>query len=140
MKGEAGDKDEVACLERAEVVREGTDVSIFTYSRMRYVVMQVRRGQGGGWGGCNLQRCLEKRYRGLGRGRGVSGYHNGARAVRARASVLRQRQAWVPRGEVMLNVWWARGGECWARLDARMGLVLGAAAPLSCCLPCWWCC
>jgi hypothetical protein len=28
-------------LEKAEVVREGTDVSIFTYSRMRYVVMQV---------------------------------------------------------------------------------------------------
>ena len=28
-------------LERAEVVREGTDVSIFTYSRMRYVVMQA---------------------------------------------------------------------------------------------------
>ncbi|KAG2433497.1 hypothetical protein HYH02_012615 [Chlamydomonas schloesseri] len=41
VKGEAGDKDEVACLERAEVVREGTDVSIFTYSRMRYVVMQA---------------------------------------------------------------------------------------------------
>lgn len=28
-------------LERCEVVREGTDVSIFTYSRMRYVVMQA---------------------------------------------------------------------------------------------------
>ncbi|KAG2483814.1 hypothetical protein HYH03_017337 [Edaphochlamys debaryana] len=41
IKGEAGDKDDVACLERAEVVREGTDVSIFTYSRMRYVVMQA---------------------------------------------------------------------------------------------------
>ncbi len=41
IKGEAGGKDDVACLERAEVVREGTDVSIFTYSRMRYVVMQA---------------------------------------------------------------------------------------------------
>ena len=28
-------------LERAELVREGTDVSIFCYSRMRYVVMQA---------------------------------------------------------------------------------------------------
>ena len=34
-------KGEVQCLERAEVVREGTDVSIFCYSRMRYVVMQA---------------------------------------------------------------------------------------------------
>ena len=41
IKGEVGDKDEVQCLERAEVVREGTDVSIFCYSRMRYVVMQA---------------------------------------------------------------------------------------------------
>jgi pyruvate dehydrogenase E1 component beta subunit len=31
----------VQCLEQAEVVREGTDISIFTYSRMRYVVMQA---------------------------------------------------------------------------------------------------
>lgn len=29
------------CLEKAEVVREGKDISIFTYSRMRYVVMQA---------------------------------------------------------------------------------------------------
>ncbi|KAI8109660.1 hypothetical protein M9434_000940 [Picochlorum sp. BPE23] len=41
VKGEVGDKDEVQCLERAEVVREGTDVSIFCYSRMRYVAMQA---------------------------------------------------------------------------------------------------
>ena len=41
IKGEVGDKDEVQCLERAEVVREGTDVCIFCYSRMRYVVMQA---------------------------------------------------------------------------------------------------
>lgn len=41
VKGEVGGRDEAACLERAEVVREGTDVSIFTYSRMRYVVMQA---------------------------------------------------------------------------------------------------
>jgi pyruvate dehydrogenase E1 component beta subunit len=41
VKGEVGDKDEVQCLERAELVREGTDVSIFCYSRMRYVVMQA---------------------------------------------------------------------------------------------------
>ncbi len=47
VKGEAGDKDEVASLERAEVVREGSDVSIFTYSRMRYVVMQVGVSVGG---------------------------------------------------------------------------------------------
>lgn len=38
---QVGDKDEVQCLEKAEVVREGTDISIFTYSRMRYVVMQA---------------------------------------------------------------------------------------------------
>lgn len=41
VKGEAGDADEYQSLERAEVVREGTDISIFTYSRMRYVVMQA---------------------------------------------------------------------------------------------------
>lgn len=41
VKGEVGDKDEVQCLEKAELVREGTDVSIFCYSRMRYVVMQA---------------------------------------------------------------------------------------------------
>ncbi|KAG1654079.1 hypothetical protein FOA52_005495 [Chlamydomonas sp. UWO 241] len=41
IKGEAGGPDEVQCLEKAEMVREGTDVSIFTYSRMRYVVMQA---------------------------------------------------------------------------------------------------
>jgi hypothetical protein len=28
-------------LEKSEIAREGTDVSIFTYSRMRYVVMQA---------------------------------------------------------------------------------------------------
>lgn len=41
VKGEVGDKDEVQCLERAEIVREGTDVTIFCYSRMRYVAMQA---------------------------------------------------------------------------------------------------
>jgi pyruvate dehydrogenase E1 component beta subunit len=41
VKGPVGDKDEVQCLERAELVRQGTDVSIFCYSRMRYVVMQA---------------------------------------------------------------------------------------------------
>jgi len=41
VKGEVGDKDEVQCLERSEIVRQGTDVSIFCYSRMRYVVMQA---------------------------------------------------------------------------------------------------
>mmetsp|Transcript_14206 Transcript_14206/g.38522 ORF Transcript_14206/g.38522 Transcript_14206/m.38522 type:complete len:369 (+) Transcript_14206:37-1143(+) len=41
VKGEVGGRDEVQCLEKAEVVREGTDISIFTYSRMRYVVMQA---------------------------------------------------------------------------------------------------
>lgn len=41
VKGETHDGDYCQSLERAEVVREGTDVSIFTYSRMRYVVMQA---------------------------------------------------------------------------------------------------
>jgi pyruvate dehydrogenase E1 component beta subunit len=41
VRGGVGDKDEFQCLERAEVVREGTDVSIFCYSRMRYVAMQA---------------------------------------------------------------------------------------------------
>ena len=30
-----------ACLEKAEVVREGTDCVVFTYSRMRWTVMQA---------------------------------------------------------------------------------------------------
>lgn len=38
---QVGGPEEVACLERAEVVRGGADISIFTYSRMRYVVMQA---------------------------------------------------------------------------------------------------
>ena len=29
------------CLEKAEIVREGRDVTILCYSRMRYVVMQA---------------------------------------------------------------------------------------------------
>ncbi len=41
VKGEVEDSDYCQPLERAEVVRKGTDVSIFTYSRMRYVVMQA---------------------------------------------------------------------------------------------------
>ena len=41
IKGETHDGDYCQSLERAEVVREGTDVSVFTYSRMRYVVMQA---------------------------------------------------------------------------------------------------
>jgi pyruvate dehydrogenase E1 component beta subunit len=61
VKGETHDGDYCQSLERAEVVREGTDVSIFTYSRMRYVVMQAvaeleKRGYNpevgvGGWVG-----------------------------------------------------------------------------------------
>lgn len=39
--GEVHPGDYCQCLERAEMVREGTDVTIFCYSRMRYVVMQV---------------------------------------------------------------------------------------------------
>jgi pyruvate/2-oxoglutarate/acetoin dehydrogenase E1 component len=39
--GEAGDADYCQSLERAEIAREGTDVTIFCYSRMRYVVMQA---------------------------------------------------------------------------------------------------
>ena len=41
IKGEAGGADEYQSLEKAEVVRSGTDCVIFTYSRMRYVVMQA---------------------------------------------------------------------------------------------------
>jgi pyruvate dehydrogenase E1 component beta subunit len=41
IKGDAGGPDVYQCLEKAELAREGTDVSIFTYSRMRYVVMQA---------------------------------------------------------------------------------------------------
>lgn len=41
VKGEVEGPDYVQCLERAELVREGTDVTIFCYSRMRYVVMQA---------------------------------------------------------------------------------------------------
>ena len=41
VKGPVGDQDEVQCLEQAEVVREGVDITIFCYSRMRYVVTQA---------------------------------------------------------------------------------------------------
>jgi len=41
VKGEVGDKDEVQSLERAEMVRQGKDITILCYSRMRYVVMQA---------------------------------------------------------------------------------------------------
>ena len=41
LKGEVGGKEEVACLEMAETVREGRDCVIFTYSRMRWTVMQA---------------------------------------------------------------------------------------------------
>ena len=41
LAGEVHPGDYCQCLERAEMVREGTDVTIFCYSRMRYVVMQV---------------------------------------------------------------------------------------------------
>ena len=41
IKGEPHEGDYCQPLEKAELVREGRDVSIFTYSRMRYVVMQA---------------------------------------------------------------------------------------------------
>ena len=41
VKGEPAEGDYCQPLEKAEMVREGRDVSIFTYSRMRYVVMQA---------------------------------------------------------------------------------------------------
>lgn len=41
VKGISGDETVCQSLEKAEMVREGTDVTIFTYSRMRYVVMQA---------------------------------------------------------------------------------------------------
>lgn len=41
LKGSVGGKDDVASLEKAELVREGKDCVIFTYSRMRWTVMQA---------------------------------------------------------------------------------------------------
>lgn len=41
LKGEEGGPDYYQSLEEAEVVRSGKDVTIITYSRMRYVVMQA---------------------------------------------------------------------------------------------------
>lgn len=41
VKGEVEGPEYTQCLEKAELVREGTDVTIFCYSRMRYVVMQA---------------------------------------------------------------------------------------------------
>ncbi len=41
VKGFAKGRDHYQCMEKAELVREGSDCVIFTYSRMRYVVMQV---------------------------------------------------------------------------------------------------
>jgi pyruvate/2-oxoglutarate/acetoin dehydrogenase E1 component len=41
LKGSVGGKEDVACLEKAELVREGKDCVIFTYSRMRWTVMQA---------------------------------------------------------------------------------------------------
>jgi hypothetical protein len=60
VAGEVHSGDYCQSLERAELVREGTDVTIFCYSRMRYVVMQAvaqleKEGYnpevGGGWVG-----------------------------------------------------------------------------------------
>jgi len=41
LKDEVGGPDEVQSLEHAEMVREGTDVTILTYGRMRYTVMEA---------------------------------------------------------------------------------------------------
>jgi pyruvate dehydrogenase E1 component beta subunit len=41
LKGEAGGVDEVASLEKSELVRVGADCVIFSYSRMRWTVMQA---------------------------------------------------------------------------------------------------
>lgn len=41
IKGDAEGPEHYQSLEKAEIVREGTDCVIFTYSRMRYVVMQA---------------------------------------------------------------------------------------------------
>ena len=41
LKGDVGGAEDVACLEQSELVREGTDCVIFTYSRMRWTVMQA---------------------------------------------------------------------------------------------------
>ncbi len=41
VKGPVGDKDEVQELNRAEIVRAGSDITILCYSRMRYVSMQA---------------------------------------------------------------------------------------------------
>lgn len=41
LKGEVGDADDVACLEKSELVRKGSHCVIFTYSRMRWTVLQA---------------------------------------------------------------------------------------------------
>ena len=41
LKGIAGGAEDLAPLERSEVVRNGRDCVIFTYSRMRWTVMQA---------------------------------------------------------------------------------------------------
>jgi pyruvate dehydrogenase E1 component beta subunit len=41
LKGEAGSAEEVSPLEKSEVVRHGGDCVVFTYSRMRWTVMQA---------------------------------------------------------------------------------------------------
>jgi len=41
LKDEVGGPDEVQSLEHAEMVREGKDVTILTYGRMRYTVMEA---------------------------------------------------------------------------------------------------
>jgi pyruvate dehydrogenase E1 component beta subunit len=41
LKGEVGDADDVSCLEKSELVRQGSQCVIFSYSRMRWTVLQA---------------------------------------------------------------------------------------------------
>uniref|UniRef100_A0A0C9RPU2 pyruvate dehydrogenase (acetyl-transferring) n=1 Tax=Wollemia nobilis TaxID=56998 RepID=A0A0C9RPU2_9CONI len=43
LKEKIPDEEYICCLEEAEMVRPGTDVTILTYSRMRYHVMQAAK-------------------------------------------------------------------------------------------------
>nr|YP_010933328.1 beta subunit of pyruvate dehydrogenase E1 component [Streptofilum capillatum]WKT08529.1 beta subunit of pyruvate dehydrogenase E1 component [Streptofilum capillatum]WKT08628.1 beta subunit of pyruvate dehydrogenase E1 component [Streptofilum sp. BC4-VF8pt]WKT08727.1 beta subunit of pyruvate dehydrogenase E1 component [Streptofilum sp. ZNP2-VF4pt] len=43
LRGEVPETDYLVCLEKAEVVRQGKDVTILTYSRMRHHVLQAAK-------------------------------------------------------------------------------------------------
>jgi pyruvate dehydrogenase E1 component beta subunit len=43
LKEDLGDEENLVCLEKAEVVRPGNDITILTYSRMRHNVLQATK-------------------------------------------------------------------------------------------------